>query len=244
MSPDKSGASATTAPLRAVLFDAAGTLIRLREPVGETYARFAAEHGARIPASRLEEAFGRVLAAAPPLAFPGETLRRAAQLEREAWARIVDGTFRAADGSVRPDDPDALFGALYDHYATDEAWCTVPGAHRALEQLRAAGLQTGVVSNFDQRLRPLLGQLGLHGLLDVITLPADAGAAKPDQRIFDVALKRLGLTAHHSAYVGDHALQDIEAARSVGLRAIDVASLASLEDLPKRLGLEHRSSDV
>jgi len=244
VSAQKPEVSTTTAPLRAVLFDAAGTLIRLREPVGETYARFAAEHGARIPASRLEEAFRRVLAAAPAMAFPGETLRRAAELERNAWSRIVDGTFRAADGSVRPANPDLLFEALFLHYGTEDAWYAVPGAHRVLEQLRGEGLQTGVISNFDQRLRPLLRALGLHALLDVITLPADTGAAKPEPQIFGVALKRLGLTAQHVTYVGDHVTEDIEAARSVGMRAIDVGTLASLEDLPKRLGLEPRSPDA
>ena len=38
--------------IHAVLFDAAGSLIRLREPVGATYAREAKGFGVDLPASR------------------------------------------------------------------------------------------------------------------------------------------------------------------------------------------------
>jgi len=223
--------------LRAVLFDAVGTLIELREPVGETYARFAADFGARVPPARLEEAFARVLARAKPLVFPGEPLARAAALEKEGWRRRVDDTFRSADGAALPTPFDAFFERLFAHYATDAAWALRTGARDALIALRSRGLATGVVSNFDQRLRPLLGALGVHHLFHAIVLPADVGAAKPDRAIFDAALKRLGLGGADVAYVGDRAEQDLLASRAAGLRPIDVAALATLHDLPRALGL-------
>lgn len=228
----------SSAPLRAVLFDAAGTLIRLREPVGTTYARFAREHGVDVPASRLEEAFHRVLAAAPPRAHPGETLPEVERRERAWWRRVVDDTLRAADGSARPADFEALFAALFEHYAGAGAWEPAPGATALLAELRAAGVATGVVSNFDQRLRRILQELGIHDLLDVVTLPSDSGAEKPDPTIFQVALKRLGLAGHDVAYVGDDPERDVAAARKAGLRtAVDVRGLATLADLPRQLGL-------
>lgn len=223
--------------MRAVLFDAVGTLIELREPVGETYSRLAAEYGARVPAARLEEAFARCLAAAKPLVFPGEPLVRAEMLEREGWRRLVDDTFRAADGTQRPRPFDAFFARLFEHYAGAGAWALRPGAEEALLALRSRGLATGVVSNFDQRLRRVLAALGIHHLFHVIVLPADVGAAKPDRAIFDAALKRLGLGAEQVAYVGDHAVRDIEASRGAGLRPVDVAGLATLAELPRALGL-------
>jgi putative hydrolase of the HAD superfamily len=229
------------ARLRAVLFDAVGTLIRLREPVGETYARFAAAEGARIPAARLEEAFARARAAAPPMLFPGEPLVRAEAHEREWWRRLVDDTLRAADGAARPRRFDAFFDALFGHYAGAGAWELVPGARELLLALRARGLATGIVSNFDQRLRPLLRCLAIHHLFQVVVLPADVGAAKPDRAIFDAALKRLGLAAEQVAYVGDRAAEDVQASRAAGLRPVDVASLATLAELPRALGLAPRS---
>jgi putative hydrolase of the HAD superfamily len=217
--------------VRAVLFDAAGTLIRLREPVGETYARFALAHGVRVPASRLDEAFGRVFRAASPMVFPGATPERAAELERGWWRDQVRATFRAADGMASFTDFAACFAALWDHFATAHAWEAAPGAHATLRALRRRGLRTGVVSNFDQRLRGLLQATDLAALLDDVVLPAEAGAAKPDPRIFAFALARLGVAPEHAAYVGDDAEHDIAGAAGAGLRAIGVGALATLEDL-------------
>ncbi len=224
--------------LRAVLFDAAGTLIGLREPVGVTYARFAADAGARVPAARLEEAFARCRARAAPMVFPGETLPRAEAEERLWWRRLVDDTFRAADGGALPRDPDALFDRLFEHYAGSAAWELVPGAREALLGLRARGLATGIVSNFDQRQRRGLRALAVHHLFDCVALPAEVGAAKPDRAIFDAALKRLGIAGQDAVYVGDGA--EAEGARGAGLRPIEVTELATLAALPRALGLAPR----
>src|SRR5262245_66581227 len=99
---------------RAVLFDAAGTLIDPREPIGATYARIAEKYGARISAWRLGDAFARVWRAAPAMVFPGLAREAAALREREAWRSIVRQTFLAADSAVRPADLDACFAELFD----------------------------------------------------------------------------------------------------------------------------------
>lgn len=223
--------------VRAVLFDAAGTLIELREPVGETYSRVARRFGADVPAARLEEAFERVLAAHAPRVFPNSSPAEAAELERDWWREVVDDTFRAADGTALPVPPEDCFAALWDHFAGASAWRLRADAALTLRVLRASGLATGVVSNFDQRLRNILEDLEIIDLLDLVVTPADVGAAKPCRRIFDFALERLGLTGPHVAYVGDRSEHDDAGARSAGLRPIAVASLATLTDLPRVLGL-------
>ena len=221
--------------IQAVIFDAAGTLILLREPVGETYARIALEHGVEVSAGRLDEAFQRVFAAAEPNVHPGEPLWRAERLEREWWHQRVRESFRAADQMLRFDDFDGYFDAVWSHYASAEAWGPAPGAAAALETLAEAGRLIAVLSNFDQRLRGLLRAFDLHEPFDAITTPADAGAAKPDRRIFDVCLKRLGTVRHRSVYVGDRYDEDIEGARAAGIHAIDVADLSSLAALPEAI---------
>lgn len=220
---------------KAVIFDAVGTLLRPREPVGETYARLARRYGVDLPASRLEEAFSRMLAAAKPNVYPGRSLAQVAELEREWWRALVRGIFRAADGSARFDDFDAFFGALFDAYASPDAWELATGARESLRALRGEGRVLALLSNFDQRLRGILRGKHIHQCFAAVTLPADAGAAKPDRAIFDVCLKRLGLPGHRCLYVGDRAREDLEAARAAGLLAIDVASLSSLIELPERI---------
>lgn len=222
-------------PLRAVLFDAMGTLIELAEPVGETYARAAAHHGAAISAWRLGDAFARVLRRAPPLLFPGVPAAEIEACERGWWRDLVRSTFLAADSAVRPRDFEACFEELWRHFAEAAAWRTRPAAAEALTRLRQAGLRTAVVSNFDRRLPGILAGLGLAPLLDAVVLPSDAGAAKPDPALLRHALARLGCEPGYAVVVGDDPLRDLEPARRLGLAAIDVRELATLAELPARV---------
>jgi putative hydrolase of the HAD superfamily len=219
----------------AVVFDAVGTLLLPREAVGDTYARLALAHGVAIPGGRLDEAFSRVLAAAPPNVHPGATAAVAAERERGWWRQRVRETFRAADQMARFDDFEAFFARLWAHYAEAAAWRLAAGARQCLDSLAARGLRLGVLSNFDQRLRRVLAGLGLAERFEVVTLPADAGAAKPAPAIFETCRARFGLAPPQLLYVGDHATLDVAAARAVGWLALDASALPDLAALPAAL---------
>ncbi len=221
--------------IRGLLFDAVGTVIALREPVGETYGRFAAEHGIRLPAWRLEDGFQRILRGAPPMAFPGEPPERVRELERDWWRQRVRQTFKATDQTARFADFDAYFGALFAHYAGAGAWQPSPGAVETLSQLRAEGRRLAVASNFDHRLAPVLEALELMDFFDAALGPAELGAAKPDPAFFHAALARLGWKADETAYVGDDPEQDGAAAHAAGLHAVVIEPPATLRDLPARI---------
>jgi len=229
-------------PLRALLFDAVGTLIELAEPVGETYARAAARHGARISAWRLGDAFARVLGGSSPPAFPGPPAQTLAR-ERAWWRELVRATFLAADSAVRPTDFEACFEELWRHYGSGAGWRARAGAHEALRALRADGIATAVVSNFDRRLHQVLADLQLAPWLDVVVLPSDVGAAKPDPAPLLAALARLDCAPEQAALVGDDPERDFAVARRLGLRAIDVRGLATLAALPAQVALLTRARD-
>jgi putative hydrolase of the HAD superfamily len=227
--------SPTTTPVRAVLFDATGTLLLFRESVGETYRGFALEFGVDLPATRILEAFVRILAGRDPMVFPSQSGERCRELERQWWWQQVRSTFRAADSTARFSDFDAYFDRLWNHYATSAAWRLAPGARDALAALRARGVRMGVVSNFDHRLPNILEDLGILEYFENVTIPAAVGAAKPDRRIFDAALEALGDLSGRAVYVGDRAIEDVAGARGAGLLPIPVGSLATLADLPGRI---------
>jgi len=214
--------------IRAVLFDATGTLIHLRESVGTTYAQLAHRYGVEIPAARLDAAFTRVFRRMPPMAFPGVASGHIPERERHWWRALVMATFEEADATQRFTDFDRCFDQLFDHYAEPAAWELAPDIHETLAKLRQRGVRTGIVSNFDYRLPRILDAFGLTPLLDVVLLSADVGAAKPDPRIFAAAVERLGVEASEAVYVGDDADDDIAGARAAGLRGIDVTSLPTL----------------
>jgi putative hydrolase of the HAD superfamily len=218
--------------IRAVLFDAVDTLIELREPVGESYARIARQHGVEISAWRLEDAFRRVLAQAPAMLFPDAAAADVPARERAWWRGVVRSTFLAADSAQRFRDFDTCFEDLWRHFAAAGAWRTRAGARELLHALRRRGLLTAVVSNFDARLPVLLEGLGLAPLLDAVVLPCEARALKPDAAIFATALERLGVAAPEALFVGNDAQRDLQGARAAGLRALDAGCLATLDALP------------
>jgi len=224
-----------SAPLQAVLFDAVGTLLRLREPVGETYGRIATAHGVQLPAWRLEDGFQRIFAAAPPMAFADAPPEAVRALERDWWRSRVRETFRATDQTARFADFDAFFAALFAHYGTGAAWEAMPEAAGALAGLRGQGLRLAVASNFDHRLPSVLEALGLAAFFEIVWSPGEAGVAKPDPAFFRGLLQRLDVPAEAALHVGDDPDDDLAGARAAGLRVLAIEAPATLADLPERI---------
>lgn len=221
--------------LRAVIFDAAGTLMHLRETVGETYSRFAARQGVLLPPGHLQDAFERYLGtaeAAPRLRSSPEEVVAA---ERSWWRGVVRGTFRAADGSAAFGDFDSFFSRLYDYYGSGEAWVLRPGVANGLSRLRDSGIRVGILSNFDHRLPRVLDDLGILRRVETVVLPSNSGERKPDAAAFARALEQLATPADEAVYVGDDPRIDLHAARLCGLRAVDVADIQSWDELAASL---------
>jgi putative hydrolase of the HAD superfamily len=219
-----------TAVIRAVLVDAVGTLIHLREPVGDTYARFAHAHGVDAPPNVLQAAFARVLHGMPPMAFAGDAVA-VREAERQWWRTVVRAVFDAAGVMPRFAGFERCFDELFAHYGGAGAWRCGSGVVDTLRRLRDRGRAVAMVSNFDHRLPALLDALGLASLFDAVVLPADAGAAKPDRRIFDCALTRLGVPAAQALYVGDDVAGDVGGAQRAGLQVIDATGLDDMRAL-------------
>lgn len=185
---------------RAVLLDAGQTLLHTREPVGRTYARIGAAHGGIGDEERVGRRFREAFAA------PWEG-RRYVGDGRLFWRRVVAH-------AIGTDDP-AAFEALYTAFEQPEAWRVATGAREALQAWRAAGVRCALVSNWDLRLRPLLGALGLLEPFDSIAISAEVGFEKPDPRIVRAALQPLALTPRDAILVGD-GRADQGAARAAG----------------------------
>src|SRR5207247_2122904 len=122
--------------LEAVMLDAVGTLIAVAEPIGRTYARFAAQHGIALAPDEVERRFDEALADAPPLAFPGVDAARLAERERAWWSAVVRRAFGPA--AERPSF-DRCFAELFAHYGRPEAWRVFPEVPEALRLLRHGG---------------------------------------------------------------------------------------------------------
>ena len=205
--------------LKAILFDAADTLFRLRGSVGAAYAAVAARYGVTVAAADVEQRFRAAFRRMPPLAFPGAPEAQLPQLEYAWWKQVVVSVF----AGTRFNDFDAFFADLFEYFARGDSWELFADTEPALAALRARGLRLAIVSNFDGRLTRVCESLGIAAYFDTIVISGRVGAAKPDPRIFAVALERLGVSAAEAAHVGDSPREDVEGARRAGLRPILVA---------------------
>ena len=202
---------------RAVLFDAAGTLIDVARPLGNTYSGLARDFGGDLDPDTLTAGFRTAFAETPPMAFPG---RRGAELDRAErgwWRAVVERVTRAAGGVP---EFDAYFDRLYAHYASAQAWRVYPEVPDVLAALRECDIALAVVSNFDSRLHPLLKALGLAPFFDAVVCSGEAGAAKPDGAIFAHALAALGVEVSEALHVGDSREADYDGARAAGIEAL------------------------
>ncbi len=65
-----------------------------------------------------------------------------------------------------------------------------------------------------------LHRVGLLEYFDPIVVSGDYGYRKPDSRLFQIALDRMGVAAEHAIYVGNVMHRDIYGAREVGMRTV------------------------
>lgn len=237
-------AKTTTSLPRVVFFDLVGTLIHPKEPVGRQYARCAARFDPAADPERLASAFKSAMAAAPPLVFPGKSPAEAAVLERSWWKRIVSQVVESAglSATLTGSAFDAFFQALFDHFATADAWSLFPDVLAAFAGLRARGVRLGLVTNYDSRVFALVEALGIAQCLESIIVPARVGSAKPGPLIFRRALEEMDVNGPDALHVGDELGDDYRGAERAGLRAVlltrdgtpapeGVRSIASLTDL-------------
>lgn len=80
-------------------------------------------------------------------------------------------------------------------------------------------LRTAFVSNAWSNTRQYLRERGVLDLVDQLVCSAEVGVAKPDRRIFEIALERLGVQPEEAVFVDD-AEDHVEAARALGIHAI------------------------
>jgi 2-haloacid dehalogenase len=171
-------------PVKAVLFDAYGTLFNVHAPV----ASLAAEIG--------------------PNAAAISEVWRAKQLQY-SWLRSLMGahadfavvTADALDyalGQYGVDDP-ALRDRLLGLYLTLEAY---PDAPSALKNLRSRGIVTGILSNGSpSMLESAVASAGLTDLLDHVLSVESVGIYKPNARAYRLGEARLQLPANMIGFV-------------------------------------------
>jgi len=116
----------------------------------------------------------------------------------------------------------ATFLRHYEAHAADESKL-FPGVAELLDDLESRGVLIACTTNKPAAAsRALLGALDVLGRLDALVTPETCGGfKKPDPRFMATALTKVGVEAKDALVVGD-AVQDIEAAKSAGIRVVAI----------------------
>ena len=222
--------------LRAVLFDVDFTLCRPGPELSpERYARIAARHGVELDTTRHDEAREAAVL----------NLKRHPELlhDDSVWHAFTEEIFVGMGGPA--DLASECATEIEQGWEAPENFELYEDALPVLEELRAAGLRIGLVSN---GIRDLTEFVAHHLLeVDAIVDSRRHGRVKPHPTIFQAALDLLGVAPVEAAMVGDSLDEDVEGARALGMRALLVDRenrhpevedrLIDLYGLPAALGI-------
>jgi putative hydrolase of the HAD superfamily len=199
--------------IRAILFDAAGTLFFLTKTVGDHYAYVGREVGLDLDAQELDRAFHTAwqeMPRRPAIEGPREND------DKGWWRELVSHVFDEVVPSLNELDRDNFFEVAYEHFAEPGVWELYPEVRRVLAEL-APRCRLAVISNFDGRLRFILQHLGISEYFPDVFISSELGADKPDPEIFRRAVKLMNLNPEQVLHVGDDPERDWKAASAAGL---------------------------
>ena len=116
---------------------------------------------------------------------------------------------------------DCIHGVAEIRYAyVRSALSPRPGTVETISTLKDAGYRVGLISNCGEDVSRLWHTTPFAPLMDAAVLSFDAGLAKPDPRIYDLAVGRLGVAAEHCLYVGDGTAGELSGASKAGMTAV------------------------
>lgn len=110
------------------------------------------------------------------------------------------------------------------------------GVIETLHGLRDRGIPVAVVSNASGHVATELEEIGASPYLSAIIDSSVVGVAKPDPRIFALALEQLGVEAADAVHVGDVYSIDVTGAIAAGVRPVHLDPFALYDHGEQRIG--------
>lgn len=199
-------------PITTILFDAYGTLLehsprRLVRDLSRALC---------VDPRRVTTAMGSLLVAS----YAGD------EEEAAAWCRslgIQDPTAR---------ERATCAAVLEEHSGRANA---VEGALPLLRFLKRRGYRLGLLSNAARAFKAPVERLGLSELFDAVVFSCDVGRAKPELSLYRGLCDRLNVLPEGCLFVGDSRVNDYEAPRALGMRAILLRDPAAMSHTPSSI---------
>jgi putative hydrolase of the HAD superfamily len=141
----------------------------------------------------------------------------------DARHEVVRGGFSVLAAAGHPALSSELASRLADRFtAYREAEMFVfPGAHEAIDALKAHGVKLALVTNGAAGVqRAKVERFALTHRFDHIQIEGEHGFGKPEERAYLHAMQALGVTASETWMVGDNLEWEVEMPQRLGIYAI------------------------
>lgn len=198
---------------RAIFFDAGETLVHPHPSFPELFAAVLEREGFPVGVDAVHDQVHHVGDRFAQAAREEELWTTSPERSRAFWLSVYE---RFLTGMGLPTD-DGLHETLYREFTDLANYALFDDVAPALSALRTTGALLGVVSNFEEWLERLLGQLGVLDVFDVRVISGLEGVEKPDPRIYRLALERAGVEPAEAAFVGDSPEFDIDPPAAIGM---------------------------
>src|SRR3984893_5746368 len=141
----------------------------------------------------------------------------------EARHEVVRGGFAALAAAHQTILPMDLAIRLADRFTDyrEEQMFVFPGAHEAIDALKAHGVKLALVTNGAAGIqRSKVQRFSLRHRFDHTEIQAVHGFGKPEERAYLHAMQALGVTASETWMIGDNLEWEVEAPQRLGIYAI------------------------
>lgn len=126
----------------------------------------------------------------------------------------------AAGGHALPEDLAVRLANRFNAYREEEMF-VFPGAHDAIDDLKARGVKLALVTNgaaAPQRAK--VDRFALSHRFDHIQIEGEHGFGKPEERAYLHAMQALGVTAADTWMIGDNLEWEVVAPQRLGIYSI------------------------
>jgi len=150
-----------------------------------------------------------------------------------SWSlqRFIEELFRFSD--LPKKTAERCADAAMRRHEQRSLWTyTEPWVAETLERLHGQGVRMAVISNADGRVAQQLAVCGLDGFFEAVFDSARVGIEKPDPRLFDHALRALGVAAADCVYVGYVFQVDVVGANRAKIGAVHLDPFGCYADWP------------
>ncbi|MEM2887935.1 MAG: HAD-IA family hydrolase [Candidatus Bathyarchaeia archaeon] len=194
--------------IKAVLFDLGGTLVKTASTL-TIFNRILAKHGVQVQTTVDEKIFNEVF----------QEMSEKYWMEYEKFWQTYN--IRILRKLGIQSNLEELADIIDKEWWTHAELSLYPDVKDTILMLRRKGLKLGIVSNgLRKDIKEILLRVSLTGKFDVTVGVDDAGASKPDKRIFQRALNELTVSPNEAIFVGDNLEADYKGAENAGLKPL------------------------